>query len=222
MTSAPAVVRARRGRPLTFEPCTVLDRVVDAFWVHGYGPATMGVLERASGVSRSSLLNTFGTKEELFAQALDRYQERVDAVLVTPLVTGRGGLLDVLACFELLTWPGTRPPGARGCMIVNVSLEWPSAPPAVSVRVERYRTRLRDGLTATLHRAVGRGELDPCEVPRRVEVLVGLVVAVHWTSRVAGPAAGDQLARSVARTVESWLPEPPGDEGGHTGAGQQP
>lgn len=210
MTSARARSRARRGRPLTFDPAEVLDRAVDSFWVHGYGRATVAVLENDTGVSHSSLLNTFGPKEELFGTVLDRYQERVDEELVVPLLQGRSGLLDVATFFGRLAETAGSPPEARGCLLVNVSLERPRALPTVSSRVERYRSRLEDALTAALQRAARRGEVDDREVPQRAEVLAGLVVAIHWTSRVAGPGPGQALASSVRHTVESWLPDLPG------------
>ena len=83
------------GRPLGFEPAQVLDRVVETFWVNGYDATTTTLLEEATGLSRSSLLNTFGPKEQLLVAAVDRYQSMMDSGLLDPMLNGERGLADL-------------------------------------------------------------------------------------------------------------------------------
>ena len=90
------------GRPLGFEPAHALDRVVETFWVNGYEATTTVLLEEATGLSRSSLLNTFGPKEQVLLAAVDRYQAMTDNGLLDPMLNGSRGLADLDRFFVAL------------------------------------------------------------------------------------------------------------------------
>jgi len=192
------------GRPLGFDRDAVLDAVVDTFWVHGYTGTTTAVLEAGTGLSRSSLLNTFGPKDALCLAAADRYQERVDRFLLQPLHDGEegiGGRADVEAFFRRLADLKDSAPGSSGCLIVNLSVESSRRPQGLDVRIARYRQSLQSAFAVALARAEAHGEIRPGDVPARASVLVALAIAVNWAAR-----CGDlQQARQLADSVSSLL-----------------
>lgn len=55
------------------------------FWQKGYEAASITDLTDAMGIQRPTLYSTFGTKEELFAAALARYEEGPSSYLVQAL-----------------------------------------------------------------------------------------------------------------------------------------
>ena len=61
------------GPPPSFDRGEVLDRLVALFWAHGYSSTSHRMMRDATGLSGSSLYNTFGDKRSIFAQVLDRY-----------------------------------------------------------------------------------------------------------------------------------------------------
>src|SRR5438128_12662413 len=85
----------RTGRPLAFQPEAALDAVTRLFWRQGFERTSLEDLERASGLSRSSLYNTFGSKRRLFELAVARYLQLLDAALLGPLEQGSDGLADI-------------------------------------------------------------------------------------------------------------------------------
>jgi TetR/AcrR family transcriptional regulator, transcriptional repressor for nem operon len=194
----------RTGRPLGFDPDAALDRVVEAFWVHGYTGTTTALLEEATALSRSSLLNTFGPKEQLFLAALDRYQQMTDEALLASLRTGRGGLADVDAFFIELARLKRSAPGSCGCLIVNTAAEPGPGTPQVQRRVDRYRHALTEALSAALDRAVDAGEISPDQRPERAQVLAALAVAVNWTAKSSGAVAAQRLARAASAVIADW------------------
>ena len=191
------------GRPLGFDRDVVLDAVVDTFWVHGYAGTTTSVLEAQTGLSRSSLLNTFGPKDELCLAAVDRYQQRVDQWLVGPLLDGTEGVTEIEAFFVLLAQLKESAPGSSGCLVVNLSAEMADIAPGLRWRVERYSRSLQEGFEAALVRAEARGEVRPGDVPARAAALVALAVTVNWTARSGTP----EQARLVAASASSLLSE---------------
>ena len=63
------------GRPRKFDPDDVLDKVIDVFWELGYDASDTETLSRRAGLTKPSLYNTFGSKEDLFIAALNRYKQ---------------------------------------------------------------------------------------------------------------------------------------------------
>jgi len=195
---------ARTGRPLGFDPDAVVDRAVAVFWVYGYEGTTTSLLEEATALSRSSMLNTFGPKEQLFLAALDRYQQLLDDTLLAPLRTGSGGLADIETFFASLARLKRSAPGSCGCLIVNTSVERSPSTPQVQQRVGRYRNALAEALSAALSRAANAGEISAAGSAQRIDVLVALAVAVNWTARSSGGGAAQRLARSARAIVADW------------------
>jgi len=61
------------GRPRAFDPDVALDRALELFWRQGYEGTSLSDLTAAMGINKPSVYGTFGSKEQLFAKALDRY-----------------------------------------------------------------------------------------------------------------------------------------------------
>jgi len=64
------------GRTRTFDEDAVVRAARDVFWQHGYAEASVPDLEAATGLGRSSLYHSFGSKRELFDAAIESYLDR--------------------------------------------------------------------------------------------------------------------------------------------------
>jgi AcrR family transcriptional regulator len=61
------------GRPREFDTVEVLEKVMELFWEHGFDGVSISDLTDATGINRRSLYAAFGTKQELFRLAVQRY-----------------------------------------------------------------------------------------------------------------------------------------------------
>jgi len=61
------------SRPLSFDRNAVIESAMLSFWENGIHATTMNDILAATGLSRSSLHNTFGNKSNLFRLAIERY-----------------------------------------------------------------------------------------------------------------------------------------------------
>ncbi|MFN8110734.1 MAG: TetR/AcrR family transcriptional regulator [Thermoleophilia bacterium] len=171
------------------------------FWRHGFEGSSVEELERATGLGRSSLYNTFGNKRALFLAALDRYAQAFQEGPLGILMHGTAGLDDLLAFYTALG--GHQDADApTGCLMVNSLVELGSvADPDVQRRVDAYQAAMRHAFVATLGRAAARGEITPRDVTARAEVLLTLTIGLAARARGGGlqPALD-----SITGLVRSW------------------
>jgi TetR/AcrR family transcriptional regulator, copper-responsive repressor len=64
-----------RGRPRTFDRDAALEKAMLLFWERGFEGTSMDELTAAMGMSPSSLYSAFGGKEQLYREAVDRYDK---------------------------------------------------------------------------------------------------------------------------------------------------
>ncbi|MFC6647211.1 TetR/AcrR family transcriptional regulator [Granulicella cerasi] len=67
------IENSKMGRPRGFDTTAALDAAMRVFWEKGYEGATLRNLESAMRINRSSMWTAFGTKEDLFKLAFERY-----------------------------------------------------------------------------------------------------------------------------------------------------
>ncbi len=63
----------QRGRPRAFNEDDALEKAMRVFWKYGYEGASLGALTEAMGINKPSMYSVFGTKEELFRKAVEKY-----------------------------------------------------------------------------------------------------------------------------------------------------
>jgi TetR/AcrR family transcriptional repressor of nem operon len=64
------------GRPKTFEDTAALDQAIEIFCKKGYEAASLDDLLKSMKLGKGSMYHFFGSKRELFQQALNRYVDR--------------------------------------------------------------------------------------------------------------------------------------------------
>ncbi|MEM8747585.1 MAG: helix-turn-helix domain-containing protein, partial [Actinomycetota bacterium] len=102
------------GRPPEFDREAVLTAAVFAFWTGGFKATTVGDLEEATGVDRSTLYKSFGGKNGLYESAADSYIAMASEQLFSKLHDGTDGVEDVLAFIDTLD-ASYRAGQPRGC-----------------------------------------------------------------------------------------------------------
>jgi AcrR family transcriptional regulator len=154
--------RRPRGRPRSFEPRLALQQARDAFWRAGYAGTSLDELAAAMAMNRPSIYATFGDKESLYLQAIQRYAQQsrdtLDATLAGP------GTLRERLC---LLYQGATtfylqggPEAPRGCFLVGTALT--EALPSATVRdvLERTFVAFTRSFRHAFQRAAESGELS--------------------------------------------------------------
>ncbi|WP_229053339.1 TetR/AcrR family transcriptional regulator [Aeromicrobium sp. Leaf350] len=144
------------ARPRSFDADTALAAAVDDFWDSGYGATSTDELCRSTGLSRSSLYNAFGSKRDLYLQAILRYAaekqgQRAD-LLATDL-DGRALLRVVLTTVLDEQWGDD---DRRTCLMINACVEVGSS----DEEVRRALADNADDFRRMIADVVRRGQLD--------------------------------------------------------------
>lgn len=154
------------GRPLTYDPETVLDAAMELFWSHGYEATSLHDLLAAMGLSKSSFYQAFGGKKALFLRCVERYRERIGNRLHETLAAAPSGQA-FIAQVLLSSVSESRQPQElrRGCLLMNTATEFAQKDAAVARQVSSGFEGLRTILSAAVRRGQAEGEiaadLDP-------------------------------------------------------------
>jgi TetR/AcrR family transcriptional repressor of nem operon len=113
------------ARPREFDIDTALDSAMQVFWSRGYEATSLDDLCKATGLSRSSLYATFGSKRNLLLLTVHRYVEDRNAQIATILAPpsrarDKFGALAAQFIDQIVAGPGR-----RGCFLGNCAAELP-------------------------------------------------------------------------------------------------
>jgi TetR/AcrR family transcriptional repressor of nem operon len=190
------------ARSREFDYDTVVRAARDVFWERGYSSTSMARLQAATGLSRSSLYETFASKRGLFGHAVDNYLAEVVGPLLAGMEARDSGRDDVVAYFlSLARFLRSAPDqiATRGCLMLNTFMELNDLDDAAAALVRGYRRRVR----AAIHASLGGSAGTVRDVDGTADVLTAGQIGIMVTSRI-DPIHAAQLAETVAADVESW------------------
>lgn len=107
------------GRPREFDPDVSLESAMQVFWAQGYEATSLTDLLTATGLSRSSLYQTFSSKRQLFIACLEHYsRELADRLRARFHRVGSGRAFFEELFAEVAHGAGDRT-AQRGCLVMN-------------------------------------------------------------------------------------------------------
>lgn len=190
------------GRPRGFNADEMLDKVVNVFWQHGYEGTSMATLMAATGLNKPSLYAAYGSKEELFRFAFERYWQRQGEFTGTLLnePNARDAVERMLlALVDIQTQPGL----PHGCLAVHGGLVGSAASSGIRDELRARRAAIQAMVRDRLARAQAEGELassvDVADLARYL-TMVGQGAAVQ----AAGGASREELRRVVQVAMRAW------------------
>jgi TetR/AcrR family transcriptional repressor of nem operon len=200
MNILPAMVRTR-----TFDPAAALTRAVDLFSSKGYSETSMEDIVQATGVSRYGLYGTFGSKRELFEQALERYADSMGKQSFLRLLEPDASLdhirsifaerVDDMCCIE----------ENKGCLFIHTAMELAPQDEELREVLRRFMKRMSKAFAIGLESARARGEVRAdVDVATAGELLTSTMFGLAVLGRTGFQHAS--LSRIVDNTLASLVP----------------
>jgi TetR/AcrR family transcriptional repressor of nem operon len=206
VNTVPNSPKAARGRPREFQAADAIEAAKDLFWENGYQGSTLTDLEDATGLSRSSLYQAFGSKEALFALALSAYVDGFIAPRLAAMERPGAEPRDASDFFRALASLFRKDAviSRRGCLWVNALAEFSGRESKHEPRATEYRHRLRGAFANALSAPRGRGAPPSAVVvEQRSRMLAALVFGVWLTVRIDQVEAV-RVCESAVAVIRSW------------------
>ena len=190
-----------RGRPREFDLNEALDKAVEVFWELGYEAADTATLSARMGLSKPSIYNSFGSKEDLFLEALQRYQETVSKKSVKALMdaqTLQEGLYDYFAVTAQAVSGQGQP---SGCMFICVAIPVSKLLPKVGTVVEESLKIGQERMAAYFESHIEKAALPSTfNISAAVSLMQDLFIAMATQGRLG--ASFEELERYAARNAK--------------------
>jgi AcrR family transcriptional regulator len=151
---------AARGRPRSFDRDAALRRAMEVFWRHGYEGTSLSQLTEAMGINAPSLYAAFGSKEELFREAVELYEATEGALASRALEapTAREAVERMLRRNVADYSDPAKPPG---CMIVLAATTGTVGNEGVRDFLAEQRRAGEETILRRLQQGVDEGDLPP-------------------------------------------------------------
>lgn len=148
------------GRPREFDRELALQQAMLAFWQHGYEGTSMADLVAATGLASARLYAAFGSKEGLFREAVERYEEGDGAFAEHALQSA-----DVREAVEKMLLEAvstyTRRGRPQGCMVVSAATNYAADNEDVMRWLASHRKARTQSIIDRLEVAQRDGALKP-------------------------------------------------------------
>ena len=161
MTTAVAAVKRGRGRPKSFDRDAALDQAMKLFWERGYEGTSFDELIAAMGISPSSFYNAFGSKEQLYHEAVDAYMTRASCWFAAELAAPTDTKTAFKKLLDASAREFTQDDAPCGCMIAVAATHLPPSLERVRDLVAGYRKTSDATLTERLRRGIQEGDVPP-------------------------------------------------------------
>jgi len=192
------------ARPREFEQSEVLRRAMFLFWEKGYEATTLADLLEATGLSKSSLYDTFGDKRRLFLAALDLYRAEQAERLRATLNDGRPARESIAGFFTI---HALHPERRYGCMSCNEAVELAPRDEEIQRLVNADFEGVVDAFAAAIIRGQADGSVTSREDPRKLASFLAVGLQGLNVMARAGADVG-RLGESIT-VMLSTLDAPP-------------
>lgn len=146
------------GRPRQFDRETALTHARDLFWRCGYEGTSLSDLVSALGIASARIYKAFGSKEQLFREAIENYEQHeggfAEIALTAPdIQTAMRSLLENAVRLY------AEPERALGCMVVSSTSGVSDENKSLAAWLTQRRQIRTQGIIARIEKAATEGQL---------------------------------------------------------------
>ncbi|MDN4500833.1 TetR/AcrR family transcriptional regulator [Alteromonadaceae bacterium BrNp21-10] len=185
------------GRKRQFDTPQILMQIMHIFWQQGYDATTYATLEKETGLTGRSLINTFGDKDQMFSQCLERYYQQtcvsLDKIFIEP------GLDAIHGFFDFIVSRPAHDPRNRGCLMVNLVNSKLTLPANIQDIVTRFFNTFEQHFVKAIEAE------DIPQASQKSELLMLLLYGLSTRIRQAQSVkAAASVSGEVATLLNSW------------------
>lgn len=189
------------GRPPKFDRQEAVEAAVQEIWSKGWDASSTKALSERLGITRSSFYHAFGSREDLFMEALRLYfTEAPDRVLEEDS-PGASVPRVLTRMFREICRVRAADPEGKGCMATNCVAGLVGVDPTLGPLLQEAVMGKLGHLEALLRRATERGEIeDAGDLRAKALALQTLLIGLNVVSKVV--RSEQELWASTALTLK--------------------
>lgn len=138
----------------------VLDRAIELFRRQGYSATSTAELVEELGVNRKSMYSEFGSKQDLFEAALERYSAVNLTRVLAPIEAPDANAESIRQAFQGYASASESKFNGLGCLMANTAVERAALDPGSAAFVDAYLERLTKGFRTAVANAMREGDVD--------------------------------------------------------------
>jgi len=153
------MVDVMAGSPREFDRTDALKKARDLFWRQGFESTSLSELVATLGLASARIYAAFGSKEDLFREAILDYEAHEGSFATHALKEESSVLASIDRILEQAIALYTQPDGPRGCMVVASATNCSAANASVAAWLAQHRKAQTTSLIDRFRLAQQEGEL---------------------------------------------------------------
>lgn len=147
------------GRPRQFDTDKAVSNAMNQFWTGGYFATSLQDLLDCMRLSKSSLYQSFGNKEQLFVRCIQHYEHQLDQMLKAKLENASSGIEFVRTLIDSVIDEAEKT-NPKGCLLVNTANELAGREEAIAQAVTHGLNTIKSNLRVALEQARDEGDIS--------------------------------------------------------------
>ncbi|MFT3908353.1 MAG: TetR/AcrR family transcriptional regulator [Ferruginibacter sp.] len=143
-----------------FDETEVLKKARDVFWKKGYNGTSMDELVQATGLSRSSIYDSFTDKHGLYIKALQCYQQAQEQSLNESIPGKLSGRKKIECFFKNIINDSLNDKQRKGCFMLNSATEMANVDSNVNKTVVNNMEMIEDLFMSWVKEGQASGEIS--------------------------------------------------------------
>ena len=174
---------------MKFDKQGAVETAMNEIWRNGYEATSVKSLSETLGITRASFYNAFGSREDMFKRAFERYGSEGPLTILHQLAQDDPLKPALTHMFREICEVRTGDPEHRGCLAVNSLAELGPHHPELAKFVTGLFEMDRAHMQELVSWAIDRGELPPQTDAAQIALLIStLVLGVNMQSKLVHEA----------------------------------
>ncbi len=186
-------------RTVVFNRREVLNKAKNIFWLKGYNGTSIQDLVDVTGLNRSSIYNSFGSKMELYLQSLKKYQADISQLFEKANGQNRNAIETIGLVFLYVLEDILDDTEEKGCMLINCQTEMGNQDAQLHGLLGVYQERL----AGIFQNWVIRGQVEgTIRTDEKSELLACYLVNAYQGLRISGMNTKDAfILKSIIQNI---------------------
>ncbi len=185
-----------------YDRIELLDRAIELFRRQGFNGTSTAELVEELGVNRKSMYAEFGSKQQLFEAALERYGEHHLTNVIGPIESPDAGPDTIQAAFDGYAAASDGWASGRGCLMCNTAVERGALDAGARRHVAAYLERLTAAFRHALANGQRAGTVDPAaDLDELAAYFTMALIGVAACIRAEAPPTEVKAACKVATAI---------------------